>query len=433
MQLIGLYYPYIHFRSEEWLKAAALYWPRMARVVPDGFVPADAGVALALKDELDFVIDVSPREAIEAVSPMFKEVFSTNCQNLIWQRYADRLLERGVRQPGSQPMILDDGYQHRPWPPRASEPGLGPELVPVHSGESESSGAFGNMGLYQYGITDQRDADGNQAHWVAMDPALAWIWKRVLVDELARRTGFVPATDQLTAHPQGGGTWGSERLAVTLLGKDGARRTLEELRRRRLHREAPATPSTVFGQQQYVSSVGHLAVRCVVPRGLGDIPVEKIIQLRTRHAAEFDAFANAVASTATELRDTLGSIEDQTALQQYLRLLVHQRFTTPLKDLESAMKGLKMEAGYTAIGYKIELGTAAAASLGGVAYGSSLVTAGALAFGVASVRRHIVDARDAHLRNSAIAYLLRLKYDLEPQSLLRRILRVSARATGTGV
>jgi hypothetical protein len=41
VQRIGLYYPYVHFRDEQWLKAAALYWPGLARVVPTGFPVAD--------------------------------------------------------------------------------------------------------------------------------------------------------------------------------------------------------------------------------------------------------------------------------------------------------------------------------------------------------------------------------------------------------
>jgi hypothetical protein len=34
---MAVYYPYIHIRDERWLKvAAALYWPRMVRIVsPD--------------------------------------------------------------------------------------------------------------------------------------------------------------------------------------------------------------------------------------------------------------------------------------------------------------------------------------------------------------------------------------------------------------
>jgi hypothetical protein len=33
---MAVYYPYIHFRDPSWLKLAALYWPRMVRIVhPD--------------------------------------------------------------------------------------------------------------------------------------------------------------------------------------------------------------------------------------------------------------------------------------------------------------------------------------------------------------------------------------------------------------
>lgn len=71
VQRIGLYYPYVHFRDEQWLKAAALYWPALARVVPTGFPVADPDVVKALRDELDFVTDVDPAGAAVAVAPGF--------------------------------------------------------------------------------------------------------------------------------------------------------------------------------------------------------------------------------------------------------------------------------------------------------------------------------------------------------------------------
>lgn len=37
MKRVGLYYPYIHIRDEEWIKTAALYWPRLARIVSDDY------------------------------------------------------------------------------------------------------------------------------------------------------------------------------------------------------------------------------------------------------------------------------------------------------------------------------------------------------------------------------------------------------------
>src|ERR1700752_4034570 len=37
----ALYYPYIHIRSEHWLKATLLCVPSVTRMVPEGYVPDD--------------------------------------------------------------------------------------------------------------------------------------------------------------------------------------------------------------------------------------------------------------------------------------------------------------------------------------------------------------------------------------------------------
>lgn len=39
---------------------AALYWPKIARIVPAGYPVADDPVTRALIEELDFIIDISP-------------------------------------------------------------------------------------------------------------------------------------------------------------------------------------------------------------------------------------------------------------------------------------------------------------------------------------------------------------------------------------
>src|SRR5262249_59190226 len=38
-----LYYPYIHIRSEDWLKATLLYAPTVTRIVPNEYTPEDQG------------------------------------------------------------------------------------------------------------------------------------------------------------------------------------------------------------------------------------------------------------------------------------------------------------------------------------------------------------------------------------------------------
>ena len=38
----GLYYPYFHVRDERWLKVAALYWPKIVRIVPADYQTRDS-------------------------------------------------------------------------------------------------------------------------------------------------------------------------------------------------------------------------------------------------------------------------------------------------------------------------------------------------------------------------------------------------------
>lgn len=74
MQRIGLYYPYIHFRDEQWLKLTVLYRPQLARVGPEGFPVADSETVRALNDGLGFVEDVRPEAAAQAVAPLFLQL-----------------------------------------------------------------------------------------------------------------------------------------------------------------------------------------------------------------------------------------------------------------------------------------------------------------------------------------------------------------------
>lgn len=55
-----MYYPYIHIRDDNWLKAAALYWPRLARLTPEGFPQYDSETAKALDGDLGFFLNIKP-------------------------------------------------------------------------------------------------------------------------------------------------------------------------------------------------------------------------------------------------------------------------------------------------------------------------------------------------------------------------------------
>src|SRR4026207_75452 len=60
---IGLYHPFIHFRSDGWVKLASLYWDRMARIVPPGYPTEDSEVVQRFK-ESGFIKDFPPDPAV---------------------------------------------------------------------------------------------------------------------------------------------------------------------------------------------------------------------------------------------------------------------------------------------------------------------------------------------------------------------------------
>ncbi|MFJ9823636.1 DUF6236 family protein [Streptomyces sp. NPDC101160] len=400
MQQIGLYYPYIHCRDERWLKLTALYWPKLARVVPDGYPVADSDTVAALNDGLGGFLEArSPRAAAAAVAPLFLDLLREHGGVL-----------RAIH--GVMDVAEANGFQV------TTEPAAQPELNP----------RFGLAGLHWDEISPElRDAlvehrlaiitertriartDG--IRWVAMRPRLAWVYKCVLTDELARRTRFTPLTDQTTSHGAHG--WDAQLIAQTLLD-------IGEV----------LPPAHGEGLQQ---TIGLMSLRLVVPEDLDAVPVEKIVQLRNRHRAEFNAFTDAVSTAASNFRESLGSIEDPEALREHLALTVTRTFETPLEELRKAMKGLGITTAFSAMSTKFELGTATTLVLGSIPAGQPLATASGAVLGLAALRHSASKAREAQLRTSPAAFLLRAERDLQPQQLHTRVLRGFGRLAGTSV
>jgi hypothetical protein len=69
---LGLYYPYFQVRDDRWMKVAALYWPKIVRIVPDGYRTRDSATARALSDEL--IVRRPPGRSVDAASGRFVEL-----------------------------------------------------------------------------------------------------------------------------------------------------------------------------------------------------------------------------------------------------------------------------------------------------------------------------------------------------------------------
>ncbi|MGW1998333.1 DUF6236 family protein [Embleya sp. NPDC001921] len=421
MQHIGLYYPYVHVRDESWLKAAALYWPQVARVVPRDFPVHDTRTASALRDGLDFLVDVDPAQAAAAIAPQWLSVLNDHGAALR-QRYLagpGRRLEaddRGRRVGGGVPQVTVE--------PASSSAHLGSaprerQLAGLYWNEVDPAvrEALFASGLAvatsRCPLTDWWPASARRPEWIATDPALAWAYKCVLTQELARRTRFVPLTDRAGAH-SATGTWDTTRLAEALLGQE-----------------------VLGSDRDYVRIVGHLALELVVPADLANIPVERIIRLRSDWAADFTAFTTAVTDVARDLELDTAGIEDPRALQLYLDQAVDKAFREPLGELRAALHGAPMKTATGIIGLSFTPSAvtayAAAQALGEGSLATGVATCGTVALGLVALRQATAASRDAAMSGSPVGYLLRAEHALQPVSLLKRVPRALARISGSAL
>jgi hypothetical protein len=407
LQQIGVYYPYHYIRDEGWLKTVALYWPRLARVVPANYPVADSDTARALADLLDFFVPVEPEPAARAIASRFLDVLTSHGPDL-HRRYGEpasraRYYREYLARLGTgEPLLPPGRMQHRDGSPRTPL-----AIVLQEEVAPELREALLDMGL---AVSTTREASDTFIRGLAMAPTIVQVYKCCLVEELALQGQFIPITDQDAAHIEAHG-WDNDRIMQALIGEG-----------------SPGAPA-----QQLTDLVGMFAMRTVVPQSPDTVSVRQIVKLRRRHQAEFDAFSAAVTETSALLREELTDVSLPIARERYIQLEIERRFAIPLLELRRAMNGLKIDTAYSAANLKFELPAAVTATLGGIASGHTVMgTAAGAAFGFAGFYRSVSADRQARRASApAAAYLLSIERGLAPTSLLRRL--VSNHSPGAAV
>ena len=400
MQKFGLYYPYVHPRSDIWVKMAALYWPKMARIIPAGFPNRQYVVELALTSELEYFIDVDPAAAANAIAARFKHDLETGIERF---RSAYRVALIKPRReiicscwpPPVHICCLDATATAMPDPQRweSAETNSYKDLRyagvwPSHLGST----------LREYLLNEQLAVWSATSKWLIMHPDIAWAYMCTLANEISSQNDLVAITDQTVAHAVT-----SPRMVQQLIS-------------------APEGRASDRRTNQLIDQFGLMAIRLVIPAHIDEIPIERIIMLRKRYGGEFDAFTAAINDAALEFRDHLTNITDIAVLNAYLAEEVRRRFSQPVKELRSVLRGLKIDAGFAAANVKFEL-PAAAIAIGGVVAGQPIVAAaGGAAFGVFSIRHTIRQRRANAMQASTVSYLLRIEDHLTSRSLLQRVM-----------
>jgi hypothetical protein len=432
MREFGLYYPYVHFRNDDWLKVAALYWPSMARLAAKGLPKRDTDVARELAETLDFVVDVDPAPAAAAVGVTFvnlarehgaqlRTVFEVSDADLV---VSEREKERQERQ------------HDRFWdPPEVSTPMRDPPEV---STPMRAPGSFSGAPLGQRGHGGGRVGDHpprpltglhrehlaaelaealleeglavtprGHGEWLGVAPELAWIYMCALTEEAAQQNKLAPTTDQIGAHTASD-LWHPDRLTAALFREPDP---------------SAAVPGTVDAQM-----VALTAVNLVVPANIRSVPVRDIVKLRNRYRDDFNAFLDQAATVADDLSSELAESEvrDPNVLQRHLNDEVKDKFDVPLSNLKKALRDARIDSALSTVNMKVELPGLLASGAGGELFGSLVAqgpvaaASGALAFWVVS-RWRTAHSNQAKIRTGPAAYLLRLEKDLDPRSMVGHV------------
>lgn len=378
MQNLGLYYPFIHFRNESWLKMTSLYWDRMSRIVPEGYKLRDTETVRAFKDH-GYIIDYSPSGTDRQLMRAFRSLLATHGERLA-SRYGLHLSADWPEEPsgaghfGDTRLAYIFGLE--------IDPDLVDELVALN--------------LAERGRT--RDP-----RWVGMHPRLAGIYMTALADAMATRRGAEPVSDDALSHI-GISDFSMEGLAEALLAED------DEL-----------SPPLHHGAEQLVAS---LTIKLVVPANLDNVEPRRLLDFRARYKAERAAFQQQVRDMVSELRG--GGIEDPQALHDHLQIQYEKFLEPQLADLERRLRDAKIDTVSAVLNVKTSL-PAQTVGAGLFAHAPApLIATATVALGVWQVwRDHRQAQRQVLQERPAAAYLYRLERDLGPKALASRINQLS--------
>jgi Family of unknown function (DUF6236) len=366
---VGLYYPFIHFRNEGWLKLTALYWDSLRRIVPSGAGVHDTDEVKRLVDA-GFIQNREPLQAAFEIAMPFRELIAVHAQAL--------RVKFAVANRASWP---DDPHTV------LYAPGRDPKLAYVF-GEKMDPQLLSD--LFGAGLVVNRT---DNPRWIGMHPDLAKVYMIALAEAMAPRLGAYPLTDQSFDHVAASGLT-MERLAVTLL----------DLRE-------PAVPvaADVDTEREIQEAMATLALRNVVPANPASIPAATIIEFRKTYMEERDQFQIAVAELTGNLC-YLRDVKDLQEIQQHLQNEYDKKLEPKLKELRKGLKKANIDIvdGAMAVSIALPASLAAILTMMGVALAPPVGAAASLAFAAWTIWRKRQQAVDGVLKPSPQAYLYRV-------------------------
>ena len=360
----GLYYPYVQFRNESWLKLALLYWDHLARILPDGDSGRDSETVRALRQELGFVDDLAPSAEVVKIPASFLDLIQDYGLELIGRYHVSD------GQSGLVQILVGD---------------LSPRL---HSSLIESRLAV-----------DCLDAPGK----LLVHPHLAKVYMTALAREVATRHDLHPVTDSRRDFVSMAGTSVTE-IAQVLLAEENV-----------IIDEASHSEPSQFRQ------VGYLAIETLLPKNLAALPLQSLVNFRLSFGRELAAFRETVSRLALgagKMRD----LDDDGAVEEQLEALFDRGLGRALTLLNAHLNQWDIETVSGSLAIQVPVfnpGQGAEQALSG----DKVVEAaqGALAFSRFAIQSYASLERSPLLEPTLTPYLVPVEEWLKPRQLVQRV------------
>jgi Family of unknown function (DUF6236) len=413
---VALYFPYVNFPGDAWVKAAALHWPQLGRIHPLGYYGLrDSDTVKRLRDELDFIVDVRPGwgrqswvddDVVARVDRVYARRYGwldTEEQvNTLFFDFLDRYKDELIPRYGADALGVES---LRTWDVYDELLPLDPRLEKVHPGKisNELAHCLADVGLlvsrsYQW----RRASDGKVLYVsdLAMHRRLAGVYLAILADVVARENGMTPVTDQaqLCAVTSG---WTIEAMAQILLADD--------------------TETTTECQTDYSHVFAVLALQTVLPRDLAEVPVERIIEARRMLLPELMRYREFLDSLTPDFVE-ISKVRDPEVRAAKLRNHVESKIVQPIETMERKLGRFGLQPVRAVLSLQTLAPPTALGVLASAVHLPSIVTsAGVVAGCLVGAVNSALDQRRQVLAGHPAGYLLNLRHELSPSDTVAQI------------
>lgn len=378
----GLYYPWIHFRDDDWVKVAMLYWRVLRRIVPTQYSKQDSPTVRAFVDQ-DLIGDLDAAGSRERVASGFAQVLHEH-RDALREHYASHAA-----------LLWENSAPVRHFAVPGVHESVSDRFAYIHVDKMATSlrSELIESGL---GVANR----GGDRDWLGVHPNIARVYMTALAQDIAERGGLQPIAETTFDHIAVGG-WSIRQLTAALLPGANTRQT-----------DAP--------HEDPVAALAFIAIRSLIPKDVSGITAEQVLEVRAKYGPELVDFQDAVRTIA--VGGELSEVSDPAAFQMHLNLLYEDRLAPKLARLQHDLRLFRIDMIPTWLGLRTTLPPAAAVAATGVGLSNPAVgAAGAIALGVVGMRHSAATAAQAKMLDNPAAYMLRINDLLAPNTLRKEL------------